>query len=183
MSIHSSMIQEIRASRRALLQELGLSEGPREKSAEEGGCGVVGFAASVPVRGRHIFEPSVQMHNRGNGKGGGIAAACLDPSQIGIDEATLKSHYLLQVAYLDPKAPNEVEEQWIFPHLDVAHRNAIRAKADFRDVGLEVKPPDIVQYVVRVKAEALEKFRKERGCALQMIGRSRMNSSTRTAIA
>ena len=51
----------------------------REKSAEEGGCGVVGFAATVPVRGRHIFEPSIQMHNRGNGKGGGIAAAGLQP--------------------------------------------------------------------------------------------------------
>lgn len=163
MSIHSTMIQEIIASRRALLQELDLSEGIREKSAEEGGCGVVGFAASIPVRGRHIFEPSVQMHNRGNGKGGGIAAACLDPSQIGIDEATLKSHYLLQVAYLDPNAPNDVEAQWILPWLDVAHRNVIRPESDFRDVGLEVKPPNIIQYVVRVKPEALEKFRQDRG--------------------
>ncbi len=41
---------------------------------EEGGCGVTGFACSIPVGGRHIYEPSVQMHNRGNGKGGGIAA-------------------------------------------------------------------------------------------------------------
>ncbi len=40
--------------------------------AEEGGCGVTGFACSIPVSGRHIFEPSVQMHNRGNGK----EAAC-----------------------------------------------------------------------------------------------------------
>ena len=40
------------------------------KPVEEGGCGVVGFAASVPVGGRHIFKPSIQMHNRGNGKGG-----------------------------------------------------------------------------------------------------------------
>ena len=48
---------------------------PILREAEEGGCGVVGFAASVPVPGRHIFEPSIQMHNRGNGKGGGIACA------------------------------------------------------------------------------------------------------------
>ncbi|MEW6259275.1 MAG: glutamate synthase [Thermodesulfobacteriota bacterium] len=160
MSIRSSRIQEIVACRKALLNELGLSDIPRDKAAEEGGCGVVGFATSVPVSGRHIFEPSVQMHNRGNGKGGGIAAACLDPSQMGIDEAILNSHYLLQIAYLDPKAINDVEAQWVMPHLDVVHRNAIQPKADFRDVGLEVKPPDIVQYVVRAKSEALAAFRE-----------------------
>ncbi len=38
---------------------------------EEGGCGVTGFICSIPVTGKNIFEPSVQMHNRGNGKGGG----------------------------------------------------------------------------------------------------------------
>ncbi len=41
---------------------------------EEGGCGVTGFACTIPVGGRHIYEPSIQMQNRGNGKGGGIAA-------------------------------------------------------------------------------------------------------------
>lgn len=158
--MHSSRIQEIVACRKALLKEWGLSDVPREKAAEEGGCGVVGFATSVPVSGRHIFEPSVQMHNRGNGKGGGIAAACLDPTQMGIDEATLKSHYLLQVAYIDPKAIDDVEAQWIMPHLDVVHRNVLQPKADYRDVGLEVKPPDILQYVVRAKAAALSAFRK-----------------------
>jgi hypothetical protein len=35
-----------------------------KKAAEEGGCGVIGFIASVPVPGKHIIEPSVQMHNR-----------------------------------------------------------------------------------------------------------------------
>jgi len=30
---------------------------PLKKSAEEGGCGVTGFISSVPVRGRHIYEP------------------------------------------------------------------------------------------------------------------------------
>ncbi|MFH1597365.1 MAG: hypothetical protein ABIG94_13560, partial [Pseudomonadota bacterium] len=48
--------------------------GRLHKAEEEGGCGVTGFAANVPVAGRHIFAPSIQMHNRGNGKGGGIAA-------------------------------------------------------------------------------------------------------------
>ena len=53
------------------------------KPEAEGGCGVTGFAASVPVSGRHIFQPSIQMHNRGNGKGGGIAAVGLDPDGLG----------------------------------------------------------------------------------------------------
>ena len=39
------------------------------KADEEGGCGVTGFAAGVPVAGRHIFQPSVQMHNRRGGPG------------------------------------------------------------------------------------------------------------------
>ncbi|NTW02618.1 MAG: beta-propeller fold lactonase family protein, partial [Oscillochloris sp.] len=44
--------------------------------------GVVGFCATEPVAARHIHEPSRQMHNRGNGKGGGIATL---NSQTGFD--------------------------------------------------------------------------------------------------
>jgi len=92
--------ERVIASRRVLLK--GLEPTPVAKASEEGGCGVVGFASSVPVRGRHIFEPSIQMHNRGNGKGGGIAAACLDPGQLGVDAAALRDDYILQVALLAP---------------------------------------------------------------------------------
>ena len=56
--------------------------GRLQKAADEGGCGVTGFACNVPVAGRHIFQPSVQMHNRGNGKGGGIAAVGLDADTL-----------------------------------------------------------------------------------------------------
>ena len=52
----------------------------------EGGCGVVGFACSEPVAGRHILQPSLQMHNRGNGKGGGIAAVGLSPDDMGVSD-------------------------------------------------------------------------------------------------
>jgi hypothetical protein len=38
----------------------------RLQMAGEGGCGVVGLAASVGLPGKHILEPLVQMHNRGN---------------------------------------------------------------------------------------------------------------------
>jgi hypothetical protein len=70
-------ILKILSSRERLIQ--GLAEPPRWKAEEEGGCGVTGFACSIPVAGRHIIEPSRQMNNRGNGKGGGIAAVGLCP--------------------------------------------------------------------------------------------------------
>ena len=73
------------------------------KAAEEGGCGVTGFIANIPISGKHIFEPSVQMHNRGNGKGGGIAAVGLDPQTLGVSKNILDTNYMLQVALLDSK--------------------------------------------------------------------------------
>jgi len=40
----------------------------------------------------------------------------------------------------------------------VEHKTRIQPAADHRDVGLEVKPPDIVRYFVRVKDNALNRF-------------------------
>jgi len=122
---------------------------------------VVGFAASVPVRGRHIFEPSIQMHNRGNGKGGGIAAACFTPEQLGVDAATLRNDYLLQIALLDAEAENEVEESFVSPDFEIDHKTRLEPVADYRDLGLEVRPPDVVRYFVRAKHESLARFARE----------------------
>jgi glutamate synthase domain-containing protein 1/glutamate synthase domain-containing protein 3 len=133
----------------------------REKAAEEGGCGVVGFAATVPVRGRHIFEPSIQMHNRGNGKGGGIAAASLQPEDMGVDAETLKNDYILQIALLDPAAESEIEKYGIEPFLQVDHKTRIEPVTDYWEVGLDMKPPDIVRYFVRVKDDELGRFAKK----------------------
>ncbi len=154
-------VEHLLASRKELMSGNPLP--PRAKSAEEGGCGVVGFAASVPVRGRHIFEPSIQMHNRGNGKGGGIAAACLNPAQLGVDEKVLQDDYILQVALLDPAAEPEVEKECIEPFYRVDHKTRVDHVADPRDVGLEVRPPDITRYFVRARSEALEAFASEHG--------------------
>ena len=89
------MTDKIIGSRKRLIQ--GLPVLPADP-VEEGGCGVVGFAASVPIRGRNIFEASIQMHNRGNGKGGGVAAAGLVPEELGVSAEVLKDSYILQVA-------------------------------------------------------------------------------------
>jgi glutamate synthase domain-containing protein 1/glutamate synthase domain-containing protein 3 len=133
-----------------------------QKSAEEGGCGVTGFIASIPVAGRHIYEPSVQMHNRGNGKGGGIAAVGLSAEDLGVTQDVLDSHYLLQVALLDPDCRKEVEKANISPFFDVAKAEKINTVDDYREVeGLEVKPPDVWRYFVRVKPNVLANFADE----------------------
>lgn len=89
MNLGSKIIK----SRGRLIKDLHL---PRiEKAEEEGGCGVTGFACSIPVRGKHIFEPSIQMHNRGNGKGGGIAVVGLLPEELGISQEVLENDYIL----------------------------------------------------------------------------------------
>ena len=106
---------------------------------EEGGCGVTGFACTVPVGGRFIYEPSVQMQNRGNGKGGGIAAAGLVPEQLGISDEVLQSHYLLQIALLDPDCHAELEREFILPNFEIAVSTRQPHVDDYRDIpGLEV---------------------------------------------
>ena len=90
-------IQKILSSRGQLIQ--GLADPPLWKAEEEGGCGVTGFACSMPVGGRHIIEPSRQMNNRGNGKGGGIAAVGLCPESLAVSQKILEEDYLLQIAF------------------------------------------------------------------------------------
>ncbi|MCP4717282.1 MAG: glutamate synthase, partial [Deltaproteobacteria bacterium] len=152
-----------------ILRKLHASRGrlPRntlaqQKSAEEGGCGVTGFICSIPVRGRHIYEPSVQMHNRGNGKGGGIAAVGLSAADLGVTQEVLDTHYLLQIALLDPAARPEVETTFIEPFLDVHKAEKLRTVDDYRDIeGLDVRPPDVWRYFVRVKKDVLARFIEE----------------------
>ena len=132
--------------------------------AEEGGCGVTGFACSIPVSGRHIFEPSVQMHNRGNGKGGGLAAVGLSPAQLGVDQKTLDNDFLLQVAILDESVVPDMEARFIRPHFRVSHEAFLETIDDYRDIAdLDVKPPAVKRYFVRAKPEVLAQFQKERG--------------------
>jgi glutamate synthase domain-containing protein 1/glutamate synthase domain-containing protein 3 len=154
------MIENILNSRKKFLKDIPLL--PPVKGEEEGGCGVTGFACTIPVRGKHIFEPSIQMHNRGNGKGGGIAAVGLSAEQLGVSQEILEQDYLLQIALLDPEAQPEVEYACIIPFLDVHKAEKVQTVGDFRDIeGLEVKPPDVWRYFARVKPDVLENFIKK----------------------
>ncbi len=105
-----------------------------QKAADEGGCGVTGFAASVPVAGRHIVSPSIQMHNRGNGKGGGIAAVGLDAATLGVSQEILDDDYLIQVAYLDTEARHQVEARFITPVFQVDHARRQPTVDDWQDI-------------------------------------------------
>lgn len=132
----------------------------------EGGCGVTGFACTTPVGGKHIYEPSIQMRNRGNGKGGGIAACGLVPEELGVSRKVLDEDYILQVALLDPTARGEVEKTFIEPFFNVEQGGLIPTLDDFRDVPLlEVQPPDVARYFVRVKPDVLSRFADEKGLA------------------
>ena len=129
------------------------------KGEDEGGCGVTGFAASVPVSGKHIFLPSIQMHNRGNGKGGGIAAVGLDAASLGVSQEVLEEDYLIQVAYLNPEVRPQVESQFITNVFRVEHQAKVPTVADWRDLpGLMVQPPEVWRYFVRVKPEVMQYF-------------------------
>jgi len=153
----SARAEQLLRSRREMLS--GSSERVEAKAAEEGGCGVTGFVCTVPVSGRHIREPSVQMHNRGNGKGGGIAAVGLVPEQLGVSQEVLDSHYMIQIALLDPACHAEVERRFVLPDFDVAHAVRVPRIDNFQDIpGLEVQPPDIQRYFVRVKPDVLRAF-------------------------
>jgi glutamate synthase domain-containing protein 1/glutamate synthase domain-containing protein 3 len=142
------------ASRGSLTGEV-----PQQKLEAEGGCGVLGMIASVPIAGKHVYRSSVQMHNRGNGKGGGLAAVGLVPEQMGVSKEKLQDDYLIQIAYLDPSARKEVESAFLLPYFEIHHGSQVPTLRDYRDVpGLEIQPPVVWRYFVRVKESVLAEF-------------------------
>jgi len=130
------------------------------KCEEEGGCGVTGFISSIPVSGKNIFEPSVQMHNRGNGKGGGIAAVGFIPEALGVSKKVLEGDYMLHIALVDPGVKEEIERKFIKKYFKIDKSEKLQTIDDYHKIGLEVKPPDVVRYFVRVKEGVLDKFIK-----------------------
>jgi len=130
-----------------------------EPQAAEGGCGVVGLAASRPVDGRHILQPLEQMHNRGNGKGGGISAVGLIPEQLGVSRDILEKDYLVQVAYLKHEVRQELERDFIHAHYEVHSAHQVAQSDDpVLLKRLEVRPPVVWRYFCRAKKDMLDKF-------------------------
>ena len=108
--MNNGIIEKLLLSRQKLIEELHIPY-PTYKGEEEGGCGVVGFCATEPVAARHIHEPSKQMHNRGNGKGGGIAALGFIPEQLGVTREVLDNYYMVHIAFLDNDIRPELETE------------------------------------------------------------------------
>lgn len=128
-----------------------------KKRSLEGGCGVIGLIGSEKLSGSCIIRPCEQMRNRGNGKGGGVAAVGL------FDEYS--DHYALHISYLDEKARGPVEKKYIESAFQVFHAEKQASLDDHRETGLEVKPPLVWRYFVRVKPERLETFTVQNGIA------------------
>ena len=162
MKQRRSFAEKIIASRIREMDQL--TESRNFKREDEGGCGVTGFACNVPIAGRFIFEPSACMHNRGNGKGGGVAAVGLNPDMLGVSREVLDSHYLLNVALLEPSCLKALKETYITPFFDITKEENVDHLADYRELEeLEVQPPDVWRAFVRVKPDVLEHFISESG--------------------
>jgi glutamate synthase domain-containing protein 1/glutamate synthase domain-containing protein 3 len=152
----SQSVEAVLHSRAALPK----TETPTRKSSAEGGCGVIGIASSEPIAGRHLLQALMQMRNRGNGKGGGVAIAGLDPEQLGVSQDVLNECYLLTLAYLDQEARGKVEETHIHTGFNV--HDVIEFHPAVVDT-LESSAPPVTGYFVRVKDEMLDTFRTEHG--------------------
>jgi len=159
--VHNNDIEKILNSRKGLIPKNGLKVYNREEAAE-GGCGVIGIACSEQIAGRHLLQSLIQMRNRGNGKGGGIAAVGLVAAEFGVSQQILDEDYLLMIAYLDNEARTEVERTHITPTFEIDYIHERPYIADFATIeGLEVLPPKVVGYFVRVKPEVATALKVE----------------------
>jgi glutamate synthase domain-containing protein 1/glutamate synthase domain-containing protein 3 len=159
----SETVEKLLNSRSRLAAELGVPS-LVYKGEEEGGCGVVGFCCTEPVSAKNIYEPSRQMHNRGNGKGGGIAALGFVPEQLGVSRAVLDESNMLHIAFLETGVRQELERKYISPYFNVDSAARLDTLEDWTAVpDLEVKPPDVWRYFVRVKKDVLDSFINKNG--------------------
>jgi len=162
--MRKSLIEKLIRSREHLTKGYEALYQKSRRQEEEGGCGVVGFCCTEPVPGRHIYAPSVQMHNRGNGKGGGIAAVGFVPEQLGVTREVLDNCFMLHIAFLDPEVKSEIEEKHISPYFETVASGDLESAEDWRSIeGLEAKPPDVRRYFVRVRTEVLDSFLERHG--------------------
>ncbi|MBN2154639.1 MAG: hypothetical protein JW776_01165 [Candidatus Lokiarchaeota archaeon] len=127
------------------------------KRVQEGGCGVVAFCSNIPIRGKHMLPPSKQMHNRGNGKGGGILSLGFDPKELGVTKEILNSHFIVVISYLDTKIRKDLEKEFIYGPFDVYSSHEFETK-DYKKMHLLVEPPTVVRYFCKPKADKLESF-------------------------
>ena len=176
--IQREITERLIASKRSLDPE-GDARAFSRKGEAEGGCGVIGIACSEQIPARHLLQALEQMRNRGNNKGGGIAAVGLVPDELGVTREILERDYLLTIAYVDPSARTTVERTHIEPTFEIDHIRHVATVDDFRAIkGLEIQPPDVYLYFVRVKPDVVEEFKTNNGL---LAGEEQAPSSQRIA--
>jgi len=152
------LINNVIASRNSLHPK-GKPEVTHHDQVAEGGCGVIGIASSEQIAARHLLQSLIQMRNRGNGKGGGIAAVGLVPEEFGVTRRILEEDYLLCVAYLNPEVRSDLERTSIEPTFEIDHVRFQSHISDYQRLeGLDLLPPEVVQYFVRVRPEVKANF-------------------------
>src|SRR5712692_1702369 len=165
MTDRERLIEAFIASRRFLKEGKVI---PLPQGEAEGGCGVVGMAASASISGRHLLRSLQQMRNRGNGKGGGVAAVGLDADFFGVQPTILTNDYLLAVAYLDDSVRPQVESSFIEPTFIVDGTFQVPTLPELSSMpDLEIQPPSVWCYFVRVRPEVQAQFRQQHGIADQ----------------
>jgi glutamate synthase domain-containing protein 1/glutamate synthase domain-containing protein 3 len=87
-----------------------------------------------------------------------------DPESLGISREILEQDYILQIAVLEDQIIGDIEKRFVRPLFTVHHAEQLAHVKDYRDIpGLEVQPPDVFRYFVRVRQEALREFRAKKG--------------------
>jgi glutamate synthase domain-containing protein 1/glutamate synthase domain-containing protein 3 len=149
---------KILTSRKPLRPANGLKLANHQNEAE-GGCGVIGIACSEKIAARHLLQSLEQMRNRGNGKGGGLAAVGLVAEEFGVSETVLENDYLLAIAFQNVSARTTLERDFIHPIFEVDHIRLLPHIEDYQSLeGLDVKPPEVYQYFVRLKQDVVDEF-------------------------
>ena len=153
----SSYIHKILNARKKL--NPGFRYSKPEEQPGEGGCGVIGMASNIQVEAKHMLQSLTQMRNRGNGKGGGIAAVGLIAEEFGVSPEVLQNDYLLAVAYLDTSIREALEKEFVHAVFEVDHTRVQPHIDDYTTIDeLDVEPPEVIEYFVRPKGEAVDKF-------------------------
>jgi glutamate synthase domain-containing protein 1/glutamate synthase domain-containing protein 3 len=87
-----------------------------------------------------------------------------DHEAMGVPEAMLEEDYLLHIAVLEDGVKEDLEAHFITPHFRVDLSEKLGHVDDYRNIpGLEVKPPEVWRFMVRVRPEVLRTFVEKNG--------------------
>jgi hypothetical protein len=77
---------------------------------------------------------------------------------MGVSKQVLQDDYMLHIALLDVSVCTEIEDKYIKPYFKIDKSEKLATIDDHRSIGLDVRPPDVMRYFVRVKDDVLDTF-------------------------